>query len=247
MATKSIIKGTNAATKANTASKQAKEEVLDEKPTVVETPVVETKVVEEKPADNSAQEIAALKAQIDMLMKLVAANNTQPQAAAPAPSQTDPNSFIKIVHLVQRGPGLSTYMKIGNVDFILTEFGEERYLTVQQFEEMLGKYRRWFDSGMLSVAAGYDEVAARYGLKTAKDYPMDSEFVKNLGALRMEEIERMYERLPESGKEFIISYWKRKIIAGDPKFKDARKIEVLNRISDGAMDNVLVDLRAEKK
>lgn len=207
-------------------------------------------VAEEKPAkktvvkeDNSAAEIAALKAQIEMLMKLVTANA---QAVNQPAQQNEMNDYVKIVHLVQRGPGLSTYMKLSNLELVLTEFGEERYVTIQQFEEMIGKYRRWFDSGMLSVAAGYDEVARRYGLKTAEKYPMDSEFIKNLGDLNMSEIEKVYNRLPESGKEFIISYWKRKVISGDPNFKDIRKIETLDRISDGGMENVIVDLKAEK-
>lgn len=210
----------------------------------------EAVVEEPKPAkktttkeDNSEAEIAALKAQIEMLMKMM---TTNAQMVSQPAQQNEMDNYVKIVHLVQRGTGLSTYMKLSNLELILTEFGEERYVTIQQFEEMIGKYRRWFDSGMLSVAAGYDEVAKRYGLKTAAKYPMDSEFIKNLGTLDMSEIEKVYDRLPESGKEFIISYWKRKVISGDPNFKDVRKIETLDRISDGAMENVIIDIKTEK-
>lgn len=215
------------------------------KPAEATEKVVERIVEKVVENDDYAKRIAALETQLassnqmlEMLTKLIA----NQQAAAPQPVSNLQNE-VKIVHLVQREPGLSTYIKLSNLEIILTEFGEERYLTIQQFEEMLGKYRRWFDYGMISLADGYDDVARRYGLKTAKNYPMDSYFISHMGSLSMEDIEKMYDRLPISGKEFIISYWTRKVIEGDLNFKDKRKIETLDRISNGGMENVLIELR----
>ena len=50
-------------------------------------------------------------------------------------------------------------------------------------------------------------------------------------------LENFYNKLCDGHKAFIIEYWKRKLLAKspDPKFKDMRKIEALNRISHGAM------------
>ena len=203
-----------------------------------------------KPAESSGNsEVNELKAQVQalmeqnkILMQALSGMSGQANQAINA-VQSNLKDEVKIVHLVQRARGLSTYMKLSNLEVILTEFGEERYLTVQQFEEMLGKYRRWFDSGMLSLAAGYEDIARRYALKTASDYPMDSEFIKNLGNMGMDDIADMYKKLPESGKEFIISYWKRKILEEDMNFKDINKITVLNNISDGAMENVIIEMK----
>lgn len=220
------------------------------KPAEATEKVVERIVEKVVENDDYAKRIAALEAQLEssnkmleMLTKLVAN-----QQAAPVVNQPTSNlqNEVKIVHLVQRAPGLSTYIKLSNLEVILTEFGEERYLTIQQFEEMLGKYRRWFDSGMISLADGYEDVARRYGLKTANNYPMDSYFIANMGTLPMAEIEKMYDRLPTSGKDFIVSHWMQKVIEGDLNFKDVRKIETLDRISNGAMENVLVELKRRK-
>ena len=190
--------------------------------------------------DGSAQEIEQLKAQIDMLMKMMTLN-----AQAATVAATPKDERVKIIHLVERAPGLSTYMELSNLVVKLSKFGEERILTLQQFEEMVGKYRSWFDKGLISVAAGYEDVAQRYGLKTATDYPIDSEFIYHLGNANMADIEEIYPKLPEAGKDFILSYWNRKVIEGDPNFKDRRKIETLDRLSNGAMSQVIRGLVLE--
>ena len=202
------------------------------------------KVVENQDSQKRIDELEAkLATMMDLMTKFMATTSNQAPAQNVVP---DHLKEIKIVHLVQRAPGLSTYIKLSNLEIILTEFGEERYLTLQQFEEMVGKYRRWFDSGMISLADGYDDIARRYGLKTARSYPMDSYFIANMGTLSMDDIEKMYDRLPLSGKEFIISYWTRKVIEGDPNFKDRRKLEALDRISDGGMESILIDVKNQK-
>lgn len=203
------------------------------------------KVVENPESQKRIDELEAkLATMMDLMTKMMA--NGGATVSQPIAPVSNLQNEVKIVHLVQRAPGLSTYIKLSNLEVILTEFGEERYLTIQQFEEMLGKYRRWFDSGMISLADGYEDIARRYGLKTANNYPLDSYFISNMGTLPMAEIEKMYDRLPTSGKDFIISHWMQKVIEGDLNFKDVRKIETLDRISNGAMENVLVELKRKK-
>lgn len=149
---------------------------------------------------------------------------------------------VKIVHLVQRVAKLTTYIKLSNLEIILRDLGEERTVTRQQFEELVGKYRDWFKKGIIGIAAGYENVAETYGLAVTKNYPLTSEFMQNLGTYSMDKIEAVFSRLPESGKEFIIGYWSRKALSGDPQFRDIRKLEVLNRLSDGACTNLILEL-----
>ena len=178
--------------------------------------------------------------QINQLLALLASQN----APRTSSQQSD---MVTIVHLVQRAEGLATYMKLSNLEISMSDFGEERTVTRQQFEEMIGKYRHWFNSGMLSVGVGHEDAAQRYGLKTAKDYPISSDFVKNLGTIEMQALENIFSKLPVEGKAFIIGYWKRKIIANDPLFKDIRKIETLNRLCGGELRQTIEELSAEKK
>ena len=146
------------------------------------------------------QEVDELKSQI---RDLIEQNKMLMQAltsikADPAPTNNLANE-VKIVHLISRADGLSTYMKLSNLEVNLTKFGEERYLTLQQFEEMVGKFRKWFDNGIISLAAGYDDLARRYALKTAASYPMTSDFIKTLGTKKMDEIEMIYNKLATAG------------------------------------------------
>ncbi len=182
-------------------------------------------------------QVQSLIEQNKMLMQALANSNM------PASQTNNLSNEVKIVHLISRAEGLSTYMKLSNLEVNLTKFGEERYLTLQQFEEMVGKFRKWFDNGIISLAAGYDDLARRYALKTADSYPMTSDFVQSLGTKKMDEIEMIYNKLPSAGKEFIIDYWKRKIIEGDLNFKNINKVTMLNNISNGAMESVIVDMK----
>lgn len=156
------------------------------------------------------------------------------------------NDQIKIVHLVQRVSGLTTHIKLSNLEIILRDLGEERTVTLQQFEEMVGKYRSWFTKGIISVAAGYEDIAERYGLSTAKGYPLNSEFMVRLGKFPMDKLETVFSRLPEAGQAFIISYWTRKALEKDPDFCDIRKIEILDRISDGGCTSLRAELNKKK-
>lgn len=218
-----------------TTKKEAAEEV------VKETKPVETKTAKSDDLDTKIASLTDLMAQFMQTMMASQSNKD----AKPAPESTESDT-VRIVHLVERAPGLTTYMKLSNTEVIFRKFGEERSLNFQAFQELVGKYRKWFDMGIISIAAGYEDLAERYGLNTAKNYPMDSEFVKKLGDVSMYELENIFPKLPEAGKDFVLSYWNRKVIEGDPNFKDARKIETLNRLSGECMTPTLRALSLEK-
>lgn len=74
---------------------------------------------------------------------------------------------------------------------------------------------------------------------------MGSDFVKRLGTMDVYELEKIYNKLCDSLRGFILEYFKRKIIEKDPAFNDAHKIEVLNRLSNGAMEDILLDRRRD--
>ena len=220
----------------------------------VETEVTTAKRGPKAASTNNDAKVAELNKQLEEMQAAFAKQNEQIQmllaamsgATTQRPHTDSLNDTVKIVHLVQRAPGLVTFIKLSSIEIAMENFGEERIVTIQQFEEMVSKYRSWFNSGMISVAAGYEKVAERYGLKTTKNYPIDGDFVKELGNLPMDKIEEVYPKLPESGKDFILGLWNRKVIEGNPKFRDIRKIETLNRLSDGALDQVILELKTKK-
>ena len=100
-----------------------------------------TKVVEKK--DNTEiealkAEFAALRAQNDLLVKLL-----QQGGIAATPTIQAPTSLVQeatLVHLVQLAPGLSTHIELSNTTIDMNAFGEERVLDRRQCEEIAGKY-----------------------------------------------------------------------------------------------------------
>lgn len=211
-------------------------EVKEMEKTINEAPVVE--------GDEKDKKIEALEKQIQELMMLMLKSQNGATPTSTAPRSSDD---VKIVHLVERAPGLKTHIKLSNLVINMTSFGEERTLTLSQFEELVGMYRNWFEQGIIAPGAGLENLASRYGLKTVKDYNISKEFITKLGVMNIYELEDFFTKLGEGHKQFILEYWQRRVIAKDPHFKDIHKIEMLNRVSNGGLRNVLLDLETEKE
>lgn len=210
--------------------------------------VATAKVVEKK--DNTEIEelkfaVEALKAQNELLMKMLMNNNSNVSTVQA------PNSLVQeatLVHLVERAPGLSTHIELSNTTIDMSAFGEERILDRRQCEEIAGKYRKFFERGIIAFGADGEELASRFGLKSLKDYSYinkNKDFVKQLGRLSTIELENLWNKLAEGHKKFIIEYFKRKIVENDPAFKDIHKVELLNRLSGGAMSGTTLDFQRE--
>ena len=69
--------------------------------------------------------------------------------------------------------------------------------------------------------------------------------MKKLGTLSLVELENLYNKLSDGHKQFVIEYFKRKILEKDPNFNDIHKIEMLNRVSNGAMSGTTLDMTRE--
>ena len=125
-------------------------------------------------------------------------------------------------------------------------FGEERLIDRRQAEELAGSYRKFFEKGIIAFGEDGEELAKKFGLKSIKDYTyVNQNFVRQLGGLSLIELENLYNKVSSGHKKFIIEYFKRKINEGDPSFKNQHKVELLNRVSDGAMDGTLLDFKRE--
>ena len=109
------------------------------------------------------------KSQIDQIMEMLKASAAQ-TVPAKTVKDTEIPQDVTVVHLVQRAPGLSTYIHLSNIDLVMTAFGEEFTLTPQQFDELAGKYRTLFESGILAVGDKCEYYARRKKLKCAGTY-----------------------------------------------------------------------------
>ena len=184
-----------------------------------------------------------LQEQLDSLLKMVAGMTTT--STQPVKTNEKVNSLldeVKIVHLVQRAGGLTTTIHLSNLDITMSEFGEERTIDRRQAEELVGGHRRLFERGTIAFGDGNEELAKRLSVKSVSQYSyMSRDFLQRLATMSARELEDLYAKLCEGHKAFIIEYFKRKIIEKDPAFMDVGKIDVLNRLSDRAMSDVLLD------
>lgn len=166
-----------------------------------------------------------------------------------APVVNDKNSLneeVVLVHLKENAPGLTTHIELSNLTIDMSAFGEERTLDRRQAEELAGKYRKFFDRGVIAFGSGSEHLASKFGLKSVNDYSyVNKDFVKKLGTLSLVELENLYNKLSDGHKRFMIEYFKRKILEKDPNFNNVHKIEMLNRVSDGAMSGTTLDMKRE--
>lgn len=219
-----------------------------------ETTLVEEKVakIENKP-DKKQEEINFLRnqnAELQDAMKTLMAQFAElKNNMSTTTSQSkgyDRNDDVTIVHLYDNAPGITTHIDLSNYSIDMAAFGETRTLTVQQFEELVGKYRSWFERGIIAVGAGSEYYARRNNLKMASESLVNSDFIRRLGTMPMTEVQDIYEKVCEGQKDFIVSYWKRKFIEKVPEFRDLRKLQILNGFTNDAFKYELVELTSKK-
>ena len=206
----------------------------------------EEKVVktETKP-DKKQEEIDFLRNQNNELQDAMKAlkNNMAPSAPRQGYSRDDE---VVIVHLFDNAPGITTHIDLSNYSIDMAAFGETRTLTVQQFEELVGKYRSWFDRGIIAVGAGSEDYAKRNNLKMASESLIDSDFIRKLGTMPMSDVQDIYEKVCDGQKDFIVSYWKRKFIEKVPEFRDLRKLQILNGFTNNSFEYEILELTTNK-
>lgn len=170
-------------------------------------------------------------------------NNMAPSAPRQGYSRDDE---VVIVHLFDNAPGITTHIDLSNYSIDMAAFGETRTLTVQQFEELVGKYRSWFDRGIIAVGAGSEYYAKRNNLKMASESLINSDFIRKLGTMSMSDIQDIYEKVCDGQKDFIVSYWKRKFIEKAPDFRDLRKLQILNGFTNNSFEYEILELTTKK-
>ena len=193
-----------------------------------------------------------LEDQINSMMKMIAELQSQLAAnkvAQPAPEvpQAQPTIVVSApntdVTLVYLSDSLG-YIKCNNLELNCTRYGEEFTVTRSDFDAVVGKYRHWFDRGILAVSYRNVDVAVAKGIKTDKDYVLDAKSLAGIGKMSCDELEKLWnETKSKDQKLSIVTYYKRKFIEGeDESYRDRAKIDLLNRLTNGGFDREAVEL-----
>lgn len=159
-------------------------------------------------------------------------NPVQTTVATTAPiiNVTMPTSDVTLVYLSNS----MGYIKTANTEIHMNVYGEEFTLSKSQFDEVAGKYRRWFERGILAVSYKNMDVAVAKGLPTDVDLALTKEKLNSVGSMSVDEIENLWNSITLNQKHCLAAHVKRKIIDGDPAYKDRAKIDLFNRLTNGA-------------
>lgn len=182
-------------------------------------------------------EKAALEKQIEELKAQMAAMSTvaaQP-AAQPAPAVyiTTPNTDVTLVYTADC-PGAVQYR---NSCLECTRYGEEFTLPRSDFDEVVGKYRSWFNKGILAVSDKDIAIAKAKGVPTVlENGGLTYDKLDAIGSMSTEEIEKLWNSVSREGlKQSIVLFFKRKYEENAPGFGDLARIDTLNRLSNGGL------------
>lgn len=160
----------------------------------------------------------------------------------------DMNRWVKIIHLQQLAPSLTTHVQLSTRVIDFNRFGEERNLRFNEFEEIISKYKSFFDSDILCLSSADADLADRYELKTEKDNAITSTVLKRISKLPLEELEHLYKKCSKGQRIFLINVWCMNYYNDeDNSFKDKKKIDLLNELSNGAIENILAEVSAKTK
>ena len=149
---------------------------------------------------------------------------------------------ITIIHNRERVGGLSTAIRLNGLSIDFHTLGEQRVLSWQQFEECVSKYKKFFDKRIILVAPEYKDIAERYNVpvwESSTNNVITRNDLAHLGDMTIDALEKFYNSLCKEDQAFLCSYWLGKCYEKEPKYYDRYKVELLNRLSDGAFATLL--------
>lgn len=124
-----------------------------------------------------------------------------------------------------------------------SRYGEQFQVSRIQFDQIVGKYRKWFDDGILAVGDNCVDVAAAKDIKTESEYVLNAKILNSIGKMTASELSKLWDKLttPEE-KNSVVLHVKHKLIEGDPVYKDREKIDLLNRLTNGGFTREQIEL-----
>lgn len=173
------------------------------------------------------EKIAALMAKLDEM------GGTSKQAKS---SATD---SVTVVYMSDSLGHLETK----NISIDCTKFGESFIMSRSQFDELVGKYRGWFNDGILAVGPESIDVAAQKGLRVSTEFHLDVKKLDSLGTDTPDQIEKLWKdpSLTSQQRLSICTAYKRHFMRGDTGYRDTSKVSLLDKLTRGAFARELVE------
>lgn len=141
---------------------------------------------------------------------------------------------VRVYHLTEMLGGTTTYIELSGTKRALTRMGELMTLEINDFEELVGKYRSFFDAGILAVGADSASYAALYDLPIYDNEAralLNSKKLKEVATYTHDQLKTFYNSLSEKTQEQFLSYWLGKVYEKTKGYYDVEKMRLLDTIS----------------
>lgn len=161
-------------------------------------------------------------------------------------SMDDANRKVTVYHTQEMSHNLSTYIKLSTTKRNLRKAGEIVRFNINDFEELVGLYRRFFDKGILAVSSKDMDFAEMYDLpiwddKNKKTYT--SKILKEVPTYNFEKLQNFYNDLSESSKTSFLSFWLGKVYSKEQGYYDVEKLGWLKNIANtGIFDSIILEM-----
>lgn len=158
----------------------------------------------------------------------------------------DVNRKVTVYHTQEMSHNLSTYIKLSTTKRNLRKAGEVVRFSINDFEELVGLYRRFFDKGILAVSSKDMDFAEMYDLpiwddKNKKTYT--SKILKEVPTYDFEKLKNFYNDLSETSKTSFLSFWLGKVYSKEEGYYDVEKLGWLKNIANtGIFDPIILEM-----
>lgn len=158
----------------------------------------------------------------------------------------DPNRKITVYHTQEMSHNLSTYIKLSTTKRNLRRAGEVVRFSLNDFEELVGEYRRFFEKGILAVSIKDADFADLYNLpiwdeKNRSVYT--SKILKEVSSYSVDQLRDFYNNLSEDSKHSFLAFWLGKVYSKEQGFYDVEKIGWLKNIANtNLFDSIILEM-----
>lgn len=162
----------------------------------------------------------------------------------------DPNRKVTVYHTQEMSPNLSTYIKLSTTQRDLRKAGEAARFTLNDFEELVGVYKKYFERGILAVSIKDADFAELYGLPIWDENNKSvytSKILKEVSSYNSDQLREFYNNLSESSKNSFLIFWLGKVYSKEQGFYDIEKLGWLKNIANTNMfDSIILEMNTNK-
>ena len=168
----------------------------------------------------------------------------------PTLNMDDPNRKVTVYHTQEMSHNLSTYIKLSTTKRNLRKAGEAVRFSINDFEELVGVYRRYFDKEILAVSVKDVDFAELYGLPIWDEKNKSvftSKVLKEVSSYNSEQLRDFYNKLSEASKSSFLAFWLGKVYSKEKGFYDVEKIGWLKNIANtNIFDAIILEMNTNR-